>query len=62
MVAVSAKIPAELRRKLRELGIKPAPIIRQALEEAVRKEEIEQLHQELEQIADILAKIPPIGL
>jgi antitoxin component of RelBE/YafQ-DinJ toxin-antitoxin module len=36
-VTVSAKIDAELRRKLAELGIKPSEVIRRSLQRGLKK-------------------------
>lgn len=50
-VTVSAKIPRELKRLLERYGIRPGPIIREALEEAVRRRMAEELETRARRIA-----------
>ncbi len=50
-VTVSAKIPRELKRLLERYGIRPGPIIREALEEAVRRRMAEELEPRARRIA-----------
>ena len=57
LVTVSAKIPEELRRKMRELGIKPSEVIRRALEEEVRRRELERLKRVLEENRHLLSRL-----
>jgi len=57
LVTVSAKIPEELKRKMEELDIKPSKIIREAIEEEIRRRNIEELRQTLEEAKPILAKL-----
>lgn len=57
LTAVSAKIPKELKDKIKEFGINPGPIIRRALEEEVRKMELKKLERRSEKIAEMLEKI-----
>ncbi len=54
---VSAKIPKVLKDKIKEYRINPGPIIRRALEEEVRKRELEKLEKKAERIAEMLEKI-----
>ena len=56
-VTVSAKIDAELRRKLTELGIKPSEAIRRALEKEVEKKTREKLQETIENASAILSKV-----
>jgi len=53
-VTVSAKIPRELREKLRKLGIRPGPVIRRSLEEEVRKVELRMLDERAKRLAERL--------
>jgi len=55
---VSAKIPRELKEKLRRLKINVSRLIREALEEEVRRREEEQLRNMAEQASLSLKKIP----
>jgi hypothetical protein len=56
-VTVSTKIPKQLKEKVRRLKIKPSKILRQALEDEVKRLEIEELKQEIKKIQPILDKI-----
>ena len=48
-VTVSAKIPRELRERARELGISPSEVIKRALEEEVKRREVEELTKRLKE-------------
>ncbi len=50
-VTVSAKIPRELKRLLERYGIRPGPVIREALEEAVRRRMAEELESRARRLA-----------
>ena len=50
-VTVSAKIPRELKRLLERYGIRPGPVIREALEEAVRRRMAEELENRAKRLA-----------
>jgi antitoxin CcdA len=56
-VTVSTKIPKQLKDKIHRYKIKPSKILRKALEEEVKKREIEELKKEIEQLKPILEKI-----
>ncbi|MGB9003642.1 MAG: hypothetical protein WCC52_07545 [Nitrosotalea sp.] len=53
---VSAKIPDELRKKARMYNIKVSKVVREALEDEVRKLEEKSLSQDLDKIGRILRK------
>jgi len=55
-VTISAKIPEELREEIRALKINPSEVIREALENEVRKKKIEKLLKELENIKSLLTE------
>jgi len=55
-VTISAKIPKELREEIRALKINPSEVIREALENEVRKKKIEKLLKELENIKSLLTE------
>ncbi|MGC8933339.1 MAG: hypothetical protein ACP5KE_09255 [Candidatus Methanodesulfokora sp.] len=57
-VTVSAKIPRELKEWMRKCGIKPGPIIRKALEDAVRRKVLEGIDERLERFSELLDRIP----
>jgi antitoxin CcdA len=56
-VTVSTKIPKQLKEKIVRLKIKPSKILRKALEDEVKKREIEDLKEEIKKIQPILDKI-----
>jgi len=56
-VTVSAKIDAELRKKLAELGIKPSEIIRKSLEKEVEERMKQQLYEKVEKASKIITKV-----
>jgi Ulp1 family protease len=56
-VTVSTKIPKQLKEKIQRFKIKPSKIVRKALEDEVKKREIEELKKEIEQLKPILDKI-----
>lgn len=53
---VSAKIPDELRKKTRMYHIKISRVVREALEDEVRKLEEKNLSQDLDKLGRILRK------
>ncbi len=57
-VTVSAKIPAELKERMEELDINVSRVIRRALEEGVRRRELERLKELVEEAAEAFRKIP----
>lgn len=48
---VSAKIPKELREKLRKYGVRVTPVIERALEEEVSKLEEQELKAKLDEVS-----------
>jgi antitoxin CcdA len=54
---VSTKIPKQLREKMNRLKIKPSKILRKALEDEVKKREIEELKKEIANLNPALEKI-----
>jgi Ulp1 family protease len=56
-VTVSTKISKQLKAKIQRLNIKPSKILRDALEEEVKKREIQELKEEIKKIQPILDKI-----
>ena len=57
LVVVTGKVPKELKEKAKKLGININRVIREALENAVRKREEELFLESLNRCADILSKI-----
>ncbi|MCL4435705.1 MAG: hypothetical protein M1503_00645 [Thaumarchaeota archaeon] len=56
-VTVSAKIPKQLKEKMRRLKIKPSKILRKALEDEVKKREIAELKEEINKLKPVLEKV-----
>ncbi len=56
-VTVSAKIPKKLKEIMDELGIKPGPIIREALEREVRRRLLEKIGERARAISKDLEHI-----
>jgi len=57
-VTITAKIPKELKEKIRRLNINASRVIREALEAEVRRREEEQLRALAREVSNILNKIP----
>jgi polyhydroxyalkanoate synthesis regulator phasin len=57
-VTVSVKVPQELKEKIEKLGIKPSRILRKAIEDEVRRKEVEQIRGEITRLKPVLSKIP----
>ena len=56
-MTVSARINVELRRKLRELGIKPSEVIKRALEREVEERLKMQLYRKVKKASEIIKKV-----
>lgn len=56
-VTVSAKIDEKLWKKIKELGIKPSKVIRDALEKEVERKIIEKLYKDIEKISEIILEV-----
>ena len=54
---VSAKVPAEVKQKMRKYGIKPSKLLRETLEQEIRKREIEEIKSEIQELGDALDRI-----
>lgn len=54
---MSAKIPAELREQMAELGISPTEAIRKALKQEVERKMRQQLFQKIEKASPIISKV-----
>ncbi len=55
-VTVSTKIPKQLKEKMQRFKIKPSQILRKALEDEVKKREIEELKEEIKKLKPVLDK------
>lgn len=56
-MTVSTKIPKQLKEKIQRFKIKPARILRKALEDEVRKREMEELKEDIAKLKPILEKV-----
>ncbi len=56
-VTVSTKIPKQLKEKIQRFKIKPSKILREALEDEVKRREVEELKQEINKLKPILEKV-----
>jgi antitoxin CcdA len=56
-VTVSTKIPKQLKEKIQKFKIKPSKILRKALEDEVKKREVEELKVEIDKLKPILDKV-----
>lgn len=56
-VTVSVKVPSELRQKMRELGVEASKVLRKAIEEEVRRREVERMKQAIEELKPALTRV-----
>ncbi len=54
---VSVKVPVELKERAAKLGVKTAEVLRRALEEEVKRKEIEEINAELGRLKPVLDRI-----
>jgi hypothetical protein len=57
LVTVSAKISEETRKKMRDLGIAPSEVIKQAIKEEIERRELELLHERLRDMESTSRKL-----
>lgn len=57
-MTVSTKIPNELKDKMKRLGIKTSEVLRRAIEQEVRKKEVERVKEAIEELKPVLNKVP----
>ena len=53
-VTVSVKVPIEVKEKLEKLGIKPSKLLKRAIDEELRRREIEEIEDELRELKSVL--------
>jgi post-segregation antitoxin (ccd killing protein) len=56
-VTVSVKVPVELREKMRELGIQASSVLRKAIEEEVRRKEVERIKEAVKELKPLLNRL-----
>ena len=54
---MSTKIPKQLKEKMIKLKIKPSKFLRKAIEDEVRRKEIDELKEEITKLKPILDKV-----
>jgi len=55
-VTISVKVPIEVKEKLEKFGIKPSKILKRAIDEELRKKEIEEIEGKLKELKNVLNK------
>jgi len=55
---VSAKVPRRLKELMDKYGIKPGPIIREALEREVRRRILEEIEEKARKLSEKVGHIP----
>ena len=53
-VTVSVKVPIEVKEKLEKLGIKPSKLLKRAIDEELRRREIEEIEDKLKELKNVL--------
>ena len=53
-VTVSVKVPIEVKEKLEKLGIKPSKLLKRAIDEELRRREIEEIEDKLKELENVL--------
>ena len=56
-VTVSTKIPKPLKEKMIKFKIKPSKLLRKAIEDEIRRKELEELEDEIDRLKPIFDKI-----
>ena len=56
-VTVSLKIPQDLRERMRKLGLNPSPVLRKALEDEVRRRELQEIQTRIEELKPLLNRL-----
>jgi antitoxin CcdA len=54
---ISTKIPTELKEKLKQLKIKPSKLLRKAIEDEVRRREVQKLKEDIEKLKPTLDRV-----
>jgi post-segregation antitoxin (ccd killing protein) len=57
-LTISVRIPKEVKEEIRRYGIHVSKVVREALEEEIRKRKLEELKKAADRLGDLLAKIP----
>ncbi|BBE42743.1 hypothetical protein [Conexivisphaera calida] len=57
-VTISAKVPRRLKELMDRYGIKPGPVIREALEEEIRRRILEEAEEKAEELSGKISGVP----
>ncbi|RLG46339.1 MAG: hypothetical protein DRO00_03705 [Thermoproteota archaeon] len=57
-VTISVRIPKELKEKIDKHGIKVSDVVRRALEDEVKRRELEEAAKAAEELSKLFSKIP----
>ena len=55
---VSVKVPQTVKEKMKQLGIKPSELLRRAIEEEIKRKQVQNIKQEIRNLKTTLDKIP----
>ena len=55
---LSVKVPTEVKEKMKRLGIKPSKVLRKAIEDEIRRREVERIKEDAKALRGLLDKIP----
>ncbi|RLG93826.1 hypothetical protein DRO37_07240 [Candidatus Bathyarchaeota archaeon] len=53
-ITISVKVPIEVKEKLEKLGIKPSKLLKRAIDEELRRREIEEIEDKLKELKNVL--------
>ena len=53
-ITVSVKVPIEVKEKIEKLGIKPSKLLKRAIDEELRRREIEEIEDKLKELKNVL--------
>jgi len=57
-VTISVRIPKELKEKIDRYGVRVSEVVRKALEEEVRRRELEEAAEAAEELGKLFSRIP----
>jgi len=55
---VSVKVPQTVKEKMKQLGIRPSELLRRAIEEEIKRKQVQNIKEEIRSIKATLDKIP----
>ena len=55
---VSVKVPPAVKEKMKQLGIKPSELLRRAIEDEIKRKQVQKIKEEIRSIKATLDKIP----